>query len=179
MASTPHVLGTVQGAEGTDQAEARAANVALWPATWGYFLDTMLNPGFDLPAVDGVRAFFTEHVSGRGAIPAIRIGRQPYGILPATVLSRLRLDERRPRGSDPALTPGVLDELSRILAFMAASWTGFADDVPHVSSAGDPHQTLLDVLGLHPVSVEFHQRYAQTLEEIYNETSLMGAGATP
>ena len=32
---------------GTDQAEARAMNEALWPATFGYLLDQMMEPVFD------------------------------------------------------------------------------------------------------------------------------------
>ena len=35
------------GSRGTDQLEARAMNVALWPATLGYCLETMLHPVFD------------------------------------------------------------------------------------------------------------------------------------
>ena len=51
----PAVLASVPGADGTDQAEARAMNTALWPATWGYHLGTMLNPIFGTAAIDATR----------------------------------------------------------------------------------------------------------------------------
>src|SRR6185295_11082728 len=60
------VILDVPGADGTDQAESRAMNTALWPATWGYHLGTMLNPMFGTAAIDATRAFFTSYVSGRG-----------------------------------------------------------------------------------------------------------------
>src|SRR5581483_6794248 len=40
----PATLTGVPNAERTDQRDARAANVALWPATWGFYLQTMLRP---------------------------------------------------------------------------------------------------------------------------------------
>jgi hypothetical protein len=77
-------------ARNTDIADAQAAmNTALFPATLGYALDTMLAPIFDDPAIEFVREFYTRLVSGRGLLPALRIGQQPYGILPSTVYSRM------------------------------------------------------------------------------------------
>ncbi|HVQ90231.1 MAG TPA: hypothetical protein VMU51_04275 [Mycobacteriales bacterium] len=159
----PALLATVPGAAGTDQAEARAANVALWPATWGYFLDSMMHPGLTDATVEATRAFCTGYVSGRGLVPALRIGRQPYGILPATMLSKLQ----------PGGTPGTPDVkfrqgLLNLLRKLADSWQPLAAAAPHVRSAGDPHQILLDVLGLHPASVEFHQRYAEAVDDLFN-----------
>ena len=49
------------------------------------------------------RAFFNRFVIGRGTVPLVRVGRQPYGVLPATVWSRMAwwtdrpLRPRRPR----------------------------------------------------------------------------------
>jgi hypothetical protein len=57
-------------ADGTDQRDARAANTALWPATWGYFLQTALNPLLGPAAVAQTRDFFLKYVSGRGPLPA-------------------------------------------------------------------------------------------------------------
>src|SRR5262249_2949616 len=39
----PSVFGKVRHAEGCDQLEARAMNIALWPATFGYWMETMMN----------------------------------------------------------------------------------------------------------------------------------------
>ncbi|NUT49844.1 MAG: hypothetical protein HOV94_21410, partial [Saccharothrix sp.] len=152
----PAAFARAAGAAGTDQAEARAMNTALWPATLGYFLDTMTHPLLDDATVTDVRRFFLDYVSGRGRVPALRIGRQPYGILPTTALSRLSFRDDTRTG------------LQRVLDGIAKDWTPLAAAVPHVNGGGDPHQTLLDVVASHPASVEFHQRYAEAIEDIFN-----------
>ncbi len=37
-----------------------------------------------------------------------------------------------------------------------------------VGKAGDPHQTLLDIVGLHPSSVEYYSRNAESLSQLFN-----------
>jgi hypothetical protein len=142
-----------------DQAEARAMNIALWPATWGYFLEEMMAPVVSAADVTATREFFTRFVSGRGPLPAIRIGRQPYGLLPATAFSKL---------SFPGRSDDYLNRLHGLLSTLDADWDSLSDNVPTVSQAGDPHQRLLDILGLHAGSIEFYQRYAQSLDQMYN-----------
>jgi hypothetical protein len=83
------VLNNVPHADGKDQLEAIAMNTALFPATLGYMLRSLLKPGVHWDHVDDVRWFFRHFVSGRGQVPAIRIGSQPYGILPTTVYSHM------------------------------------------------------------------------------------------
>src|SRR5439155_150272 len=77
----PSVLQAVHAAGGADQARARAMQRALWPATLGYWLDKLLAPAFDDQTVADLRAYFTSYVRGRGALPAVRIGGQAYGVL--------------------------------------------------------------------------------------------------
>ena len=74
--------------------QARAMQRALWPATLGYWMDKMLTPLFSDAVVAATREFFTGHVVGRGAVPSLRIGHQPYGILPTTAFSRIGCDGR-------------------------------------------------------------------------------------
>lgn len=163
----------VEHADGLDQADARAMNTALWPATAGYWMETMLAPVFDRRTVDEVRRFHTRHVSGRGAVPAIRIGTQPYGILPATAYSRmhwLRGDDGKHGDRRPFLTG-----LYEVLRQLHADWTALRDKVTATGTgSADPHQTLLDIVGLHASSVEFWQRYAHSDEEIHNRVVLDG-----
>jgi len=170
----PELLATVPGAAGTDQAESRAANVALWPATWGYFLETMMHPILRDGTIEAARTFFTRYVSGRGAVPALRIGRQPYGILPTTAFSRLKTVDR---DAGDGVSPKFMGQLDQLLERIGGEWAAFAAAVPHVRGAGDAHQTLLDILGAHPASVEFHQRYAESAEDLYNRLSMDGFGA--
>ena len=63
---------------------------ALWPVTWGYMLDQLAGELSD-DAIAAARAHFLANVAAGGALPALRLGRQPYGVLPATSLRRWRL----------------------------------------------------------------------------------------
>jgi hypothetical protein len=151
---------------------------ALWPATLGYWMDKMLAPVFDDDAVDDTRWFFTRYVSGRGAVPAIRIGPQPYGILPTTAFSRIRwLDPPiiELAGPGDARRP-FLARLFAVLRTIDEDWTAMSAEASFVGKPGDAHQLLLDILGLHPSSVEFHSRYAESLSELYNIANLDGGG---
>lgn len=178
----PALLNTVGGSRNTDQLEAQAMNVALWPATLGYSLETMMHPAFDGDDMDGVRWFYERFVTGRGLLPAIRLGHQPYGILPTTVMSRLQWPDQRDlrdiRGAgNPSGFRGVLSGIEKVLKVMGGDWAEMAKNVSRVGSTGDPHQILLDIIGLHPASVEHYQRYAESLDDLYNRMRFYGWGA--
>ncbi|MFC4116402.1 hypothetical protein [Nonomuraea zeae] len=174
----PAVLDGMPNADGTDQRDARAANIALWPATWGYYLRTALNPVFGPAAIDQTRDFFLKHVSGRGPLPAVKIGRQPYGILPTTAFSRLAWPD--------SPTAGHRRGLNQVLTAAAQDWQAATAKVsrlvpdarPGDPDTRDPHQVLLDILALHPTSAEFYQRYALSVEDIFNRENLGGLGGT-
>jgi len=173
---------SVPHAADMDLAEARAMNRALWPATFGYAMETMLHPVFDADQVDATRWFQTHFVSGRGLLPSLRIGNQPYGVLPVSALSRWEwLDNDRVYAVGGLELPGDFiayrQALAVVLNAMRVDWAEFAQAVSSVGDPGDPHQLLLDVIGLHPASVEFHQRYAESLEHLFNRSKLQGLAA--
>jgi hypothetical protein len=175
------VLEQTSNARGRDQSEARALNTVLWPGTWGYFLETMLKPVLNDDAITGVRWFFTNFVQARGTTPAIRIGAQPYGVLPATVMSRmawLQDDEWRPPAGfpQPENFRTLLARLNAVLALVRQDWVNMAANVSFVGKSGDPHQILFDVVGMTPASVEFYHRYAESLEELSNRLNFQGFG---
>jgi hypothetical protein len=159
---------TLPNAALTDQLEARAMNMALWNGTAGYMLDEMMPPVFARSDIGAARAFFTRYVSGRGALPAIRVGNQPYGILPALAYSRYR-SVTQLRSAGP-ITPDFLNRLHTLLVHMGGEWKTLSKTVANVANPGaDPHQTLLDVVGLQSGSVEYHQRYAESFDQLYNK----------
>lgn len=183
----PAVFEHVHGAGTTDQLAGRAMNIALWPATLGYWMETMLAPVFSPPGIEKMRDFFGRYVLGAGAVPAIRIGSQPYGILPATALSRMNwLKQMEPSGrvprADQNLLP-ALSELYSILLEIDRDWRAAipSSSIAHVgqesAQASDPHATLLDIIGLHSGSVEWSERYAESLESLFNRLRLQGFGA--
>jgi hypothetical protein len=168
----PAALAGVPNADRTDQRDARAANLALWPATWGYYLATMLHPVLGPDAVERTRQFFTRYVSGRGPVPAVQIGRQPYGILPTTAFSRLAWPDAGP------VPAGHRRAVAQVLRAATDDWRAASAKVARLGTTGDPHQLLLDILALHPTSAEFYQRYAQSVEDIYNRENLGSRGPT-
>jgi hypothetical protein len=169
----------VRNADGVDHSEARAMQLALWPATLGYFMETMMRPAFDDAAVESTRQFFTAYVSGRGVLPAVRIGAQPYGILPTTAFSRI--DWIRGEGGPVTAAGGAagapfLKRLYDLLMFVDADWNELARGVSYVGERGDAHRLLLDILGLHPASAEFHYRYARSYLHLFNHLNVLGVG---
>lgn len=160
---------------GRDQLEARAMNISLWPATWGYFFETMLQGALSDWQRDGLRWYFNHFVVGRGNIPSIRIDNQPYGILPTTAFSRMHwLNGRElimPNDIANDLPPAFsrfLPGLNHIFSIIQQDWKRMVQKVAHTGSSGDPHQIMLDILGLHGGSVEFHNRIGESFEHIYN-----------
>ncbi len=179
----PSLFFDVAGGRGVDIRDALAMNTLLWPATAGYFMDAMLDTVFDTDTITDTRDFFVRHVSARGTVPVIRIGRQPYGILPAT--PRSRIGWMRPRHSDTATTAvpsgnsnlPFLRRLYSLLRLVETDWRALDNQVSWIGKPGiEQHQVLLDVLGLHPASVEYYQRYAESFKQLYNRMRLEGAG---
>ncbi|MDQ3019721.1 MAG: hypothetical protein M3R36_04005 [Bacteroidota bacterium] len=171
-----NIFNEMPNANGKDQIESIAMNKALFPATLGYFMEEMMTPVFSDNDIEDTKSFFSNFVSGRGPIPAIRIGKQPYGILPVSAFSGLRFYE-----SDNFIhlvsvgnsRTRFLTRLHNLISKIDLTWNNLLPNVSFVGKDGvDPHQILLDVIGLHANSVEFHQRYAQSLLQIYNQIVL-------
>ena len=74
--------GAVARAAGGDRVDhQRDAAAALWSVTWGYFLFHVLD-GVPFASIREARRHFVDHVRPRGHLPVMRIGDQPYGVLP-------------------------------------------------------------------------------------------------
>ncbi|WP_343702773.1 hypothetical protein [Chitinophaga sp.] len=168
----------ISNADQADTAEARMMNTALWPATMGYMMETLMQPVFSDNDIAATRSFFNQFVSGRGQIPALKIGRQPYGILPATGFANIKWLSRQPAATHLNVAAGTsyLFKLYNILKETDKEWQALVSKVSHVGKAGDGHQILLDALGLNPASVEYYQRTAESKQDIFNRFNLMGLG---
>ncbi|GAA5160754.1 MULTISPECIES: hypothetical protein [Amycolatopsis] len=146
----PAVLADVPGAFDRDQDLARAAHTVLWPATWGTFLSELLKVGpsganITPQQLEAVRDFFQDHVRGAGPLPTLRIGDQPYGLLPVTAVHRFAPDE-----ADP-----VEPQLNRVLTTIHAF---YGDAVAPAVRADSSPETLLDVLGSAPAMLGLRVR---------------------
>ena len=169
----PAFVATVHASNTPDQKQARAMQTAMWPATLGYWMNTLFTPTggqtsiFNDETIELTRQFFIQFVSGRGAPSAIRIGGQPYGILPTTAFSRIQWYQPQIL-RDELLPTNFLARLYGILRQLDADWMTMANKAHWVGEGGDPHQTLLNVLAHHPSSVEYYSRTAESLAQLYN-----------
>ncbi len=104
----PAVLSGLVGAADRDGAESEVMTRALFEATWGPYLRTQAQPGFPLRLLPQVHAHLTGFVRGGGPLPTVRLGRQPYGVLP--------VQPRRPwrPSDDDAFTTWLAGYLPRV-----------------------------------------------------------------
>jgi hypothetical protein len=177
---SPALAQRIPNAGGRDQLEARAMNLALWPGTIGYMMRTMLAPVFAEADVEATRSFFARCVSGRGAIPAVRVGAQPYGILPVTSFGSVNwfdadISSRLAIFRDQSFL-SYLRRLRALLMQIEQEWDAQLAKVSFVGKTGagvDPHQVLLDVLDLQASSVEFHSLKADSETHKYHLLSFL------
>lgn len=82
----------IENSDGRDIRNAMISNDALWAGSIGFYMEDLMYPLFSLEEVQQVREFYTKFVSARGIIPSIRIGTQPYGILPVSSIKDITWD---------------------------------------------------------------------------------------
>lgn len=167
----------IQHADGYDQRDARAMNTALWHATLGYYMEEMMQPVFSAADIRETRDFFLRYVSGRGGVPAIRIGNQPYGILATTAFSRWEVPGRRNPSTGAPTADSFEGKLYQVLMRLDQDWKKYAEEVSFAGKEGDSAKTLLDMMGLHASSAEYHQRFAVGIEQLTNLLKLQGFNA--
>jgi hypothetical protein len=174
------VFKKVLHSNGRDQSDSRNMNIALWPATVGYVMESLMKGGFAPETLERTRDFFNSFVSGRGPVPAVRIGNQPYGILPTAAFRRMEWmnSDKRVLFAGNVANFSFLRNLYQLLLKIDSYWTAnLLGSVAHVSQqSADPYKLLLDIIGLHPNSVEFHRRYLESLIEMSNAMSLIKPG---
>ncbi|WP_036288310.1 hypothetical protein [Methylosinus sp. PW1] len=138
------VLAGVEHAGLREQGAAAAMNAALWPATWGYFLETLdqHEKGLSPFVIEDARAFHQTYVRGRGALPAIRVGDQPYGLLPFAGFAR----RFKPLGAG-----GTEAGLEMLLRRAWPNWLNGAGGLPRIQSGGGAAK-VLEIYGHAPLS---------------------------
>lgn len=163
-----HVLNS----DGRDHAEAVAMNTALYPATLGYYFDSLLHPVLSDDAQDQLREFFITQVTGRGPLPAIRVGNQPYGVLLTSNFSAWQWQQQEPKVNNTFRAM-----LYRVLSSYHAIWLSLLPQLMQVGKPGaDPSQVLMDILGLQSGSVSFHQRIAYSTDDLRNRDDFLYGG---
>ncbi|MFI6959880.1 hypothetical protein ACIBJI_41260 [Nocardia sp. NPDC050408] len=98
--------------------------------------------------IDFLVEYFTGAVRSRGLLPVLRIGRQPYGVLPVTPLDLWR-------GHD------VDDRIAFVTASVLSYFKENLHRAPRVGTGQDQDAAILDLLSRRPASVRL--RYADDL----------------
>ncbi len=172
----------VNGADLTDFNEAVSMNRALYAGTLGYYLDHMVDDVVGDAWLGTLRRHFTDHVAGRGPIATIRVGSQPYGILPTSSVARWkpptikRSTTNLQPSTVPATDPFETTLIKALLRFEQA-WSSVNSPLLQVSSAGDANANLLTILGLQPTSAEFYQRVGYSYDYLQNLGAFTAGGA--
>lgn len=146
----------IQHADRKEISHAFLMNRTLWPVTGGYYLQRLLNEIFSWSSYQKTQKYFTENMTGRGLLPSIRIGTQPYGILPTTAFSRFKISQESPQLHYDERLNDLLYFLNRKWFSIVESFVKHADNVDHQN----PQEHFMEILGLHPTSVEYFYRYA-------------------
>jgi hypothetical protein len=152
-------------AAATDIAEALAMNRALVPGTIDDFVAEFLRTVVSPEMAAGLHRFFVTWTSGRGLYPALRVGRQPYGIVVSSAWESFQV------AAGPLPLPGVVDAapaLHTLIARHRPSWDALARRVAHVGQIGaDPFALLLEILGLEASSTAYASRRAVSDEFLH------------
>ncbi len=135
--------GQIPGADLQEAAAAGHMLNALWKATLGYTLRYFWNPIDSTQsliaddAIEQLRAWSVRYLRASGPLSALRVGKQPYGILPVTARAYMA------RADSP-----LERELAQALGWFRSFWDAA---VPGVPTLQDPSaESLHQVLAMQP-----------------------------
>ena len=155
LGSAGQVFGNLPQATTKEQLDARHMNTALWQASWGYFLLQMLGVG-ESPLIDDdiawVRSHFIEFVRASGPLPTLRVGKQPYGILPTTSLNAWQA----PSGQQAQYARDTV--LAGFLLRLRDIWRRNFLEIPRLGRSDDIQKDLAEVLSMDGLSSAYSMR---------------------
>jgi len=147
----PALFQQLENGVNTDHKDASMINKVLYPATLGFYLGDLLHPLFKPQELETLRVFFCSYVTGRGPLPAIRMGPQPYGVLPTSHFGAFRWPSK---DKDVKL----FQKLTDLLKTLEGDYVRAVPQAPKLGQPDDPHVLLDEILGLYPNSETFYQR---------------------
>ncbi len=170
-------LSELPGADRGWEVPASAMATVLWPATWETYLLNRVadNPSGQPPVLSAdtrelLRQHATDTVRGLGPLPAIRLGKQPYGLLPVTSTTSFYA------GDGSVAESGLAAFLQRVRPL----WQGAAAQLPTIADA-DLETALPRILGTLAVSNGLRVRSVLSrtpgLQTLANAASPAQAGA--
>lgn len=161
------VMQTVQNANLFDHREAVAMNTALYATTLGYYMHSMLNEVLSDEDLIKLRTHTTKFVTGRGPLPAIRVGNQPYGIAVTSSFNEWAYPTAN-NNLVVILRDKFYPTLFKVLQYLSGEWKKKVGELAHITKQGAAGETLMKVLGLNPTSVEYFQRIGYSYDYLKN-----------
>jgi hypothetical protein len=119
-------LAVVPGAGDGHHRWSSALVGSLWEATAGYYLSELLDSLGDDDLAADLRAHATRHLHAIGPLPTLRVGPQPYGVLPVVARSAYKPDPDDRAGR----------AIARTCDRLRASWARLTDRVPRLGATG-------------------------------------------
>jgi hypothetical protein len=152
-------VATLANANATEQNDAMHMNRAMWATTFGYYLPQMLGVSAvsETPMTPAdftwMRKHFIDFVRAAGPLPAIRVGNQPYGVLPVTSLSmwKPKTGQETQSARETALKTFLLK--------LRELWRNNLSQVPRVGRSGDPNADLADAFAMDGISSSYAIRH--------------------
>jgi len=153
--------------------DQRSMNTALWQVGWGYYLTNMMGAetGLTMASVDWARDYFQKYVRAGGPFPALRVGAQPYGILPVTSLHQWAGSAGEANAPQEAWLKALLENLRQNV------WRPVLGNVARIGlrqGPPDPDADLADVMRTDGVSYGYLTRAAlgrHYVEHVYAATA--------
>jgi DNA uptake protein ComE-like DNA-binding protein len=157
LGATSSALHHIEGCGSDEDSYAREMQTALWPGTGDYMLRTLLAGVVSDDHLAQLGHHFVDHVRASGPLPCIRVGEQPYGVLPVAHFRGWRASDK-----DSSAASATFDKaLHGVLLGLSAQWLSWARDpqrVPRIGEADDPDKELIEVLAMEPVSLSHRIR---------------------
>jgi hypothetical protein len=130
----------IGGSDAISDFQATAMHLALWPATIEYFMKQTMAPMFDGVTASRIKGLFESYVRPSGPYPALRLGSQPYGLLPVT------------SAADWRTASGSVDGFMQGLRNLSTNWLSASAHAPHLGASDDVGSDMIAVLSQSPVS---------------------------
>lgn len=149
----------------------------LWPATWGYFLEQLVPTAFTALKHEEVTAWARNHfrfwVRPGGPLPTVRVGKQPYGVVPCTSLGRYVPNPDQSAG-DIAIEIQCVWLLRQLFQ---KCWLPASANVPHIASGRNIDQEFSQLLGMEAYTKDYFGRVAFGSEYTAHLWSYLGTNA--
>src|SRR5262249_24911033 len=130
----------------------------------------MMADVFTSSQIEAARQYVMAHALPRGPIPAFRVGKTPYGVLPVTSLQHYSAPAPTGILHTASVEPGLVTFVKRLWP----SWLASSASAPHCRKGQDSDPELMGVLGMDASSMTFRGRQVLGNDMIWNFMSFNG-----